>query len=166
MKSGIKVSPVSPFIVSFSGKIAERENKPGKSFSSFPITLSNVFCEVFGDAINDMSESVNVNDPLPNSTTASIDILTASAQSGVGTPKPISQLPGFNIPANFAAFRIFDSVFFVSAEQLSNLILLFSLLKRIVNGDITGLGADIFNVSFIPVGCFFNNIRSNFERSF
>lgn len=91
--------------------MAERENNPGKSFSSFPITLSNIFCDVSGDAINDMSESVNVKDPLPNSTTASIDILTASAQSGVGTPKPILQFLGFSIPANLAAFKIFASVF-------------------------------------------------------
>ena len=91
VKSGIILFPFSPSINSFSCRIAERENKLGKSFSSFPITLSNVFWGVSADTINDMSESVKVNDALPNFATAEIDITTASAQSGVGIPNPILQ---------------------------------------------------------------------------
>ena len=126
------------------GKNAERENKPGKLFSSSPITVSNIFCEVFCDAIKEISESVNVNDPPPNLAIAEIDISTASAQSGVGTPRPMLQIPCWTMPASLAALIILDFVFSVSAEHPSKLAKSSSKLKRTVKGEITGRGAVIF----------------------
>jgi len=73
-------------------------------------------------------------------------------QRGEGAPRPMAQVRPSPRPACLAATRILSAEFAVSAEQLSKRVPVSSLIRRRLNGVMTGRGALICRTSFIVWG--------------